>query len=73
MKLLKFLAVLPAALSAVQGSMVKRSNPQGIDVSSYQTDVNWNDVKKNGISFAYIKATEGTCQYFFFLSIVILM
>ncbi|KIM62456.1 glycoside hydrolase family 25 protein [Scleroderma citrinum Foug A] len=46
--------------------MVKRSNPQGIDVSSYQTDVNWNDVKKNGISFAYIKATEGTCQYFFF-------
>jgi len=62
MNLLKFLAVLPAALSAVQGSMVKRANPQGIDMSSHQTSINWSSVKNNGISFAYIKATEGTCQ-----------
>ena len=62
MNLLKFLAVLPATLSAVQGSMIKRANPQGIDVSSHQTSINWSNVKNNGISFAYIKATEGTCQ-----------
>jgi hypothetical protein len=32
----------------------------GIDVSAYQPNVNWNTVKSNGVSFAYIKATEGT-------------
>lgn len=38
----------------------KRANPQGIDVSSYQPSVNWATVKANGVSFAFIKATEGT-------------
>ncbi len=32
----------------------------GIDVSSYQGDVNWKKWDKKGKSFAYIKATEGT-------------
>nr|QNJ46237.1 GH25 muramidase [Flammulina velutipes KACC42780] len=32
----------------------------GIDVSGYQPNVNWATVKANGVSFAYIKATEGT-------------
>lgn len=32
----------------------------GIDVSHYQGSVNWTSVKGAGISFAYIKATEGT-------------
>ncbi|KAK0203905.1 glycoside hydrolase family 25 protein [Desarmillaria ectypa] len=38
----------------------KRASPQGIDVSGYQTSIDWNEVVANGVSFAYIKATEGT-------------
>jgi len=36
------------------------SNPVGIDVSHYQGSITWTSVKSAGISFAYIKATEGT-------------
>lgn len=32
--------------------------PQGIDVSSYQGSINWQQVKDDGIKFAFIKATE---------------
>jgi len=32
----------------------------GIDVSHHQGTVNWPDVAKGGISFAYTKATEGS-------------
>jgi GH25 family lysozyme M1 (1,4-beta-N-acetylmuramidase) len=32
----------------------------GLDVSSYQGNVNWTTVKNNGAKFAYVKATEGT-------------
>lgn len=32
---------------------------QGIDVSRYQGDVDWNAVASSGIGFAWIKATEG--------------
>lgn len=31
----------------------------GIDVSKYQADINWRETKRNGIAFAFIKATEG--------------
>jgi lysozyme len=31
----------------------------GTDVSKYQNSVNWNEAKASGISFAFIKATEG--------------
>ncbi|KAK0439363.1 glycoside hydrolase family 25 protein, partial [Armillaria borealis] len=41
-------------------TLSKRASPQGIDVSGYQTSINWNQVVANGVSFAYIKATEGT-------------
>ena len=33
---------------------------QGVDVSHFQGDIDWNVVKRQGISFAYIKATEGS-------------
>jgi lysozyme len=33
---------------------------QGIDVASYQGNVNWTSVKNAGISFGFDKATEGT-------------
>ncbi len=32
---------------------------QGIDVSKYQFDIDWSEVKKAGTRFAFIKATEG--------------
>ena len=32
----------------------------GVDVSAYQGDINWNTLYKQGVSFAFIKATEGS-------------
>ncbi|EPQ50442.1 N O-diacetyl muramidase [Gloeophyllum trabeum ATCC 11539] len=49
-------SVLAAPLHALE----KRALPKGIDVSGYQPNVDWTTVKANGVSFAYIKATEGT-------------
>ena len=33
---------------------------KGVDVSSYQLDVDWKGLEKEGYKFAYIKATEGS-------------
>ena len=33
---------------------------KGVDVSSYQGDIDWDELSEQGISFAYIKATEGS-------------
>ena len=33
---------------------------QGVDVSHYQGTVDWNKIQQSGISFAFIKATEGS-------------
>ncbi|MBR4257050.1 MAG: lysozyme, partial [Clostridia bacterium] len=33
---------------------------RGVDVSHYQGDVDWETLSKQGISFAFIKATEGS-------------
>lgn len=37
----------------------KETNAQGIDVSRYQGNVDWAKVKASGITFVFIKATEG--------------
>ncbi|KAJ6478776.1 glycoside hydrolase family 25 protein [Mycena vitilis] len=62
MKLLTiFIAVTPALLCrASLEDITKRAQPQGIDISHFQATVDWATVKANGVSFAYIKATEGT-------------
>ncbi|PFH53040.1 glycoside hydrolase family 25 protein [Amanita thiersii Skay4041] len=65
---MKWLAALALTLSIAHASPIEaekrelseRATPYGIDVSGYQTSINWSTVKANGISFAYIKATEGT-------------
>ncbi|KAF8437085.1 glycoside hydrolase family 25 protein [Boletus edulis BED1] len=57
---MKYLASVALALAVAQATPVKRDAPQGIDVSSHQTGIDWNAVKNNGIEFVYIKATEGT-------------
>jgi GH25 family lysozyme M1 (1,4-beta-N-acetylmuramidase) len=41
-------------------ALEKRATLKGVDVSHYQGTINWSTVKSNGVSFAYIKATEGT-------------
>lgn len=33
---------------------------KGIDVSSYQGEIEWTQFEKQGIKFAFIKATEGS-------------
>ncbi|KAJ7665935.1 glycoside hydrolase family 25 protein [Mycena polygramma] len=63
MKLLATLVALTASLLCHGASLediTKRAQPQGIDVSHFQATVDWATVKANGVSFAYIKATEGT-------------
>jgi len=60
---LKTLASALLLSTAVVGSaehLAKRAQPKGIDVSSNQGNINWKTVAANGVSFAYIKATEGT-------------
>ncbi|MDQ0046053.1 GH25 family lysozyme M1 (1,4-beta-N-acetylmuramidase) [Paenibacillus polymyxa] len=37
----------------------KKGNAQGIDVSRYQGNIDWNVVKADGISFTFIKASQG--------------
>ncbi|KZW01519.1 hypothetical protein EXIGLDRAFT_666250 [Exidia glandulosa HHB12029] len=53
-----FLTLL--GLVVASPTVEKRAQPAGIDVSNFQPTINWATVKANGISFAYIKATEGT-------------
>ncbi|KAK7678321.1 hypothetical protein QCA50_018669 [Cerrena zonata] len=53
-------SALATSSSPVSNMLVKRAAPKGIDVSHYQGNVNFKTVKANGLSFAYIKATEGT-------------
>jgi len=67
MKWLLFLALTYSAnlvsaspIEAEKRELNARATPYGIDVSSYQGNVNWAQVKANGLAFAYIKATEGT-------------
>jgi hypothetical protein len=42
-------------VSASPSSFDKRSNPQGLDISGWQGNVNWAQVKANGASFAIVK------------------
>lgn len=50
-----------AALATVSATAVAAVAAIGVDVSSHQhdTSLNWSAVKRDGVSFAFIKATEG--------------
>lgn len=39
---------------------LRRYPVRGVDVSSYQGDIDWDTLASQGISFAFIKATEGS-------------
>ncbi|RPD55963.1 glycoside hydrolase family 25 protein [Lentinus tigrinus ALCF2SS1-7] len=56
--LLTLAAIL--ASSTASPTPAKRASPLGVDISHYQGTVNFNTLKANGLSFVYIKATEGT-------------
>lgn len=51
----------PTAESDVKNSSANSTNDkiEGIDISHYQTNVDWNDVKNDNISFVFVKATGG--------------
>ena len=58
--------VVASSLAACDGDVATSPYPspmdysiQGIDVSKYQGDVDWNAVAGSGVRFAWIKATEG--------------
>ena len=59
---MKYFALLALALAVARATPTKRSSPLGIDISSYQPDIDWTTVVDNGIKFVYIKATEGSCS-----------
>lgn len=61
MRLASRLLCISAALDLAEPiNITKRSNTLGNDVSSHQGTVDWNSWKSKGVTFAYIKATEGT-------------
>ena len=75
MKKYKTIALIIAALTLIciavcaclYFGIIHINNPElsgykvkGVDVSSYQGDIDWNVLSSQGIDFAYIKATEGS-------------
>ncbi|HEV2320499.1 MAG TPA: GH25 family lysozyme [Verrucomicrobiae bacterium] len=56
-----FSGVRIAFLSSIAGISAQAQRPLGTDVSGYQPpNINWTVVKNDGVSFAWVKATEGT-------------
>jgi lysozyme len=58
-------AITPALMNTstkqpADSSPVKKGPVLGIDVSHFQSNVNWVEVKQAGISYVYSKATQGT-------------
>src|SRR6202043_2855094 len=53
-------ALLGAALLTAPTRTAASGVQQGIDVSEFQGSINWTTVASHGISFAYIRAGEGT-------------
>lgn len=41
------------------GRRPERYPVHGIDAARFQTDIDWNTARQNGVNFAFIKATEG--------------
>ena len=52
------LAIITSFLSiatTTPTSLEQRAQPKGLDVSGYQPNINWAQVKANGASFVFIK------------------
>jgi GH25 family lysozyme M1 (1,4-beta-N-acetylmuramidase) len=59
MHVLRSCLILSIALTLSAISDRAHAVVQGIDVSHFQGNINWNSVKADGIEFAFVKATEG--------------
>ena len=71
-KIIKGTCIFFVVLSITFGFLVKKGviwitspfellySVKGVDVSSYQGDIDWKVIQSQGISFAFIKATEGS-------------
>src|SRR3954471_14381084 len=58
--ILAALAATYCTLTALDASAQEAdTRPNGVDVSSYQPSFDWPSAAAQGISFAYVKATEG--------------
>lgn len=64
---LALLLSIPIFIALVWSGTILLNNPsqsrypvRGVDVSRYQGQIDWNVLASNDISFAYIKATEGS-------------
>ena len=56
-----FLSLLIVILSAFIGKIeAKKYSVKGVDVSSYQGEIDWEILSENDIQFAFVKATEGS-------------
>lgn len=56
------IAALVAALTLASHAAAEAPSPatvRGVDVSHWQGEVRWREVRRDGIDFAFIKATEG--------------
>ena len=55
------LALITSILSiatAIPTALERRAQPKGCDVSGYQPNINWSQVKANGASFVFIKVSS---------------
>ena len=44
----------------INGFSASKYAIKGVDVSHYQGEIDWSEIREQGIGFAYIKATEGS-------------
>lgn len=58
---LRLIAFSALSVVATASPLAKRAYLQGIDVSNLQGTINWSTL--TSLTFAYIKATEGTGMY----------
>jgi GH25 family lysozyme M1 (1,4-beta-N-acetylmuramidase) len=54
-----------SSLFLISKTALAQDRPMGTDVSSYQSNIDWQVVKSDGIFFAWAKATEGPPGYFY--------
>ncbi len=52
--------IKPIEYPSFETEVLKEYSVHGVDVSAYQGSVDWNTLYEQGVSFAFVKATEGS-------------
>lgn len=55
-----FVLLFYTGIIRINGLEAQKYEVVGVDVSSHQGDISWDELKEQSVSFAYIKATEGS-------------